>query len=145
MAKFNFRFSTLLHAKEILEKKIKEEISIINKEIESLKQQLKLIYEERLKNQREMIEKPLKVSEFQSAKMYDSILERQTLVIDRKIEMLKLNKEQKQIELVEKKKEVRSIEILRENQLEDFLLDERKQELKELNEIAIRNFSGNQN
>ncbi|MCX6169910.1 MAG: flagellar export protein FliJ [Ignavibacteriales bacterium] len=145
MAKFNYRFTTLLNAKEILEKKIKEEISIINREIENLKQQRKLIVEERLKTQKEMVEKPLKVSEFQSAKMYDSILERQIQFIDRKTDMLKLNKEQKQIELIEKKKEVKSFEILKENQLEAFLLDERKQELKELNEIAIRNYNGNQN
>ncbi|MHB8905395.1 MAG: flagellar export protein FliJ [Melioribacteraceae bacterium] len=144
MAKFNYRFTALLNAKEILEKKIKEEISIINKEIDNLKWQLKIIAEERLKIQREMIEQPLKVSEFRSAKMYDSHLEKQTLTIKRKIEMLKMNKEQKQIELVEKKKEVRSFEILKENQLEAFLLEERKQELKDLNEIAIRNYSGNQ-
>ena len=144
MAKFNYRFTALLNAKEILEKKIKEEISIINKEIDNLKRQLKIIVEERLKIQREMIEQPLKVSEFRSAKMYDSHLEKQTLSINRKIEMLKMNKEQKQIELVEKKKEVRSFEILKENQLEAFLLEERKQELKDLNEIAIRNYSGNQ-
>jgi flagellar FliJ protein len=144
MAKFNYRFTALLNAKEILEKKIKEEISIINKEIDNLKWQLKIIAEERLKIQREMIEQPLKVSEFRSAKMYDSHLDKQTLSIKRKIEMLKMNKEQKQIELVEKKKEVRSFEILKENQLEAFLLEERKQELKDLNEIAIRNYSGNQ-
>jgi flagellar FliJ protein len=144
MAKFNYRFATLLNAKEILEKKIKEEISIINREIENLKWQLKIIFEERSKTQKEMIEKPLKVSEFQSAKMYDSHLEKQTHIIERKIEMLKMNKEQKQIELIEKKKEVRSFEILRENQLESFLLEERKQELKDLNEIAIRNYNGSQ-
>lgn len=144
MSKFNYRFTTLLNAKEILEKKIKEEISIINREIDNLKRQLKIIFEERLKTQSEMIEQPLKVSEFRSAKMYDSLLEKQTLFIERKIEMLKMNKEQKQIELIEKKKEVRSFEILRENQLESFLLEERKQELKDLNEIAIRNYNGNQ-
>jgi flagellar protein FliJ len=145
MAKFNYRFTTLLNAKEILEKKIKEEISIINKEIDNLKWQLKIIFEERSKIQSEMIEKPLKVSEFQSAKMYDSLLERQTHLIERKIEILKMNKAQKQIELIEKKKEVKSFEILRENQLEVFLFEERRQELKDLNEIAIRNFNGNQN
>jgi flagellar FliJ protein len=144
MSKFNYRFTTLLNAKEILEKKIKEEISIINREIDNLKRQLKIIFEERLKTQSEMIEQPLKVSEFRSAKMYDSLLGKQTLFIERKIEMLKMNKEQKQIELIEKKKEVKSFEILRENQLETFLLEERKQELKDLNEIAIRNYNGNQ-
>lgn len=142
MAKFNYRFASILNAKEILEKKIKEEISLINREIDNLKSQLEIVFEERLKTQREMIEQSLRVSEFQSAKMYDSLLEKQIHLIERKIEQMQLKKEEKQIELIEKKKEVKAFEILKENQLESFLIDERREELKDLNEIAIRNYSG---
>jgi flagellar FliJ protein len=142
MAKFNYRFASILNAKEILEKKIKEEISLINREIDNLKSQLEIVFEERLKTQREMIEQSLRVSEFQSAKMYDSLLEKQIHLIERKIEQMQLKKEEKQIELIEKKKEVKVFEILKENQLENFLIDERREELKDLNEIAIRNYRG---
>ena len=142
MSKFNYRFASILNAKGILEKKIKEDISLINREISNLKSQLEIIFEERIKTQREMIERSLKVSEFQSAKMYDSLLEKQIHLIERKIEQLRAKKEEKQIELIEKKKEVRAFEILKENQFESFTIDERRQELKDLNEIAIRNYSG---
>jgi len=142
MAKFNYRFASLLNAKEIFEKKIKEDISLINREISNLKAKLEIVAEERKKTQREMTERSLKVSEFQSAKMYDALLEKQIQMIEKKIEQLKMKKEEKQLELIEKKKEVRAFEILRENQLEDFTIDERRKELIELNEIAIRNYSG---
>ena len=142
MAKFNYRFASLLNAKEIFEKKIKEDISLINREISNLKAKLEIVAEERKKTQREMTERSLKVSEFQSAKMYDALLEKQIQMIEKKIEQLKMKKEEKQLELIEKKKEVRAFEILRENQLEDFTIEERRKELIELNEIAIRNYSG---
>ncbi len=143
MAKFIYRYASILNAKEIFEKKIKEEISLINREIAKLKSHLEIVLEERIKAQREMTELPLKVSEFQSAKMYDSLLDRQIHLIEKKIKELQAKKEEKQIELIEKKKEVRVFEMLKENQCESFTIDERRQELKELNEIAIRNYSGN--
>ncbi len=141
MSKFNYRFAPILNAKEILEKKIKEDISLINREISSLKSHLEIVLEERIKTQREMIERSLRVSEFQSAKMYDSLLDKQIHLIERKIEQLQAKKEEKQIELIEKKKEVKAFEILKENQFESFTIDERRQELKDLNDIAIRNYS----
>jgi len=142
MSKFNYRFASILNAKEIFEKKIKEDISLINREISSLKSQLEIIFEERIKTRREMIERSQRVSEFQSAKMYDSLLDKQIQLIERKIDQQRAKKEEKQIELIEKKKEVKAFEILKENQFESFTIDERRQELKELNEIAIRNYSG---
>ena len=141
MPKFDFRFASILNAKEIFEKKIKEDISLINREISNLKSQLQIVIEERIKTEREMTERSLKVSEFQSAKMYDSLLEKQIHLIEKKIEQQQAKKEEKQIELIEKKKEVRVFEILKENQFESFMIDERRQELKDLNEIAIRNYS----
>jgi flagellar biosynthesis chaperone FliJ len=45
------------------------------------------------------------------------------------------------MELVEKKKERKVFETLKDSQLQEYLIDERRNELKELNEIAIRNFN----
>lgn len=143
MSKFNYRFASLLNAKEIFEKKIKEDISLINREISNLKAHLEIVFEERKKTQHEMTERSLKVSEFQCAKMYDSLLAKQIQLTEKKIEQLLMKKEEKQIELIEKKKEVRAFEILKENQLEKFTIDERRKELKDLNEIAIRNYNRN--
>ncbi len=128
--------------KEILEKKIKEEISLINKEILNLNLELKEMEEKRKKTQKQMIETSLKVAEFQSAKTYDSILEKQIVMIGKKIQQWEKKKEEKQRELTEKKKEIKAFETIRENQLNNFLIDERREELKAMNEIALRNYYG---
>lgn len=144
MGKFIYRFESIMNVKEILEKKIQEEISLINKEINELRNQLAAIIEERKRAQQKMIEQSLKAAEFQSAKMYDSLLEKKTLSIERKINQLLKKKEEKQKELIERKKEHKVFETLKENQREEFLLEEKRNELKELNEIALRNYGGNQ-
>ncbi|MEW6701359.1 MAG: flagellar export protein FliJ [Bacteroidota bacterium] len=144
MGKFVYRFESIMNVKEILEKKIQEEISLINKEINELKNQLAAIIDERKKVQQKMSELSLKAAEFQSVKMYDSLLEKKILSVERKINQLLKKKEEKQKELIERKKEHKVFETLKENQREEFLLDEKRNELKELNEIAIRNYGGNQ-
>lgn len=142
MAKYKFKFDSILRIKEILEKKTKEEISIINLEIENLKKQKELIINERNKVLAKMTEQMLKVSDYQSMKMYDNHLEQELIHIENKIINAYKELEKKQKELVERKKEVKSFEILKENDKENFMIEERRSELKTLNEIAIRNFDG---
>ena len=144
MAKYQFRFASILKVKETLEKKIQEEISVINMKIEQLnKQQLK-INEERLKAIAQMNKVSVKVSDYQSMKMYNSHLEQQIELIKKEIENLLGKREAKQKELIEKKKEIKAFETLKENDYKNYLIEERRSELKVLNEVAIRNFNGEQ-
>ncbi|MDF1611261.1 MAG: flagellar export protein FliJ [Stygiobacter sp.] len=142
MAKYKFKFESILRIKEVLEKKTKEEISIINLEIENLKKQKEFLIQERNKVLSKMTEQMLKVSDYQSIKMYDNHLEQELIHIEKKIVEAYKTLEKKQKELIEKKKEVKSFEILKENDKENFLIEEKRRELKTLNEIAIRNFDG---
>ncbi len=142
MAKYKFKFESILRIKEVLEKKTKEEISIINLEIENLKKQKEFLIQERNKVLSKMTEQMLKVSDYQSIKMYDNHLEQELINIKKKIVEAYKTLEKKQKELIEKKKEVKSFEILKENDKENFLIEEKRRELKTLNEIAIRNFDG---
>ena len=142
MAKYKFKFESILRIKEVLEKKTKEEISIINLEIENLKKQKEFLIQERNKVLSKMTEQMLKVSDYQSIKMYDNHLEQELINIKKKIVEAYKTLEKKQNELIEKKKEVKSFEILKENDKENFLIEEKRRELKTLNEIAIRNFDG---
>lgn len=142
MAKYKFKFESILRIKEVLEKKTKEEISIINLEIENLKKQKEFLIQERNKVLSKMTEQMLKVSDYQSIKMYDNHLEQELIHIEKKIVESYKTLEKKQKELIEKKKEVKSFEILKENDKENFLIEEKRRELKTLNEIAIRNFDG---
>ncbi len=142
MANYKFKYDSVLRIKEVLEKKTKEEISRINLEIENLKKQKELIINERNKVLSKMTEQMLKVSDYQSIKMYDNHLEQELIHIESKIVDAYKTLEKKQKELVERKKEVKSFEILKENDKENFSIEERRNELKTLNEIAIRNFDG---
>ncbi|MCX7875651.1 MAG: flagellar export protein FliJ [Melioribacteraceae bacterium] len=142
MAKYKFKFEPILRVKEILEKKTKEEISKINLEIEELKKQKEYLIQERKKLQNKMTEQMLKVSDYQSIKMYDSHLEEELIFIENNIVDAFKRLDKKQKELIERKKEVKSFEILKENDKENFMIEDRRNELKNLNEIALRNYDG---
>lgn len=142
MAKYKFKFEPILKVKEILEKRTKEEISRIYLEIDGLKKQKEIVIKERKKILTEMTEHLSKVSDYQSMKMYDSHLEEEIIFIENKIGDCFKRLEKKQKELVERKKEVKAFETLKENDKDNFLVEERRDELKTLNEIAIRNFDG---
>lgn len=142
MAKYKFRFQSILSVKEIMEKKIQEEISVINMEIEDWKKKLFVLNEEKEKIIKKVSEGSAKVSEYQSMKMYVLQIENQIDHTNKEIANCIKRREQKQKELVEKKKEIKSFETLKENDYQNYLTEERKNELKMLNEVALRNFSG---
>lgn len=141
MPKFKFRLDSVINVKEILQKKIQKEIFLIEKEINEQKQKRQKIIEEREKTRKEVLGF-LKVSMYQSTKMYDLQLEKMIQSIEKKIVLLYEKKKEKMKDLVEKKKEHKILEVLKDNQQVTFLEEEKKSELKELNEIAIRNYNG---
>ncbi len=142
MSKFKFRFESVLNVKDILEKKIQEEIFLIEKEIQEYKDKRQIVIDEREKTRRDMTSISLKASNYQSSKIYDSNLEKVIQSLERKIVQLYEKKKEKMNELVERKKEHKIFEMLKENDNQNFQIEERRSELKELNEIAIRNYHG---
>jgi flagellar export protein FliJ len=106
MAKYKFKFQSILNVKEMLEKKIQEEISRINKEIEDMRFELKHLANEKKRVSIQMTEKSTRVSDFQSMKMYSSHLQQQIETVERKMELSLKKREEKQRELVERKKEI---------------------------------------
>jgi len=142
MVKFKFKFESVLNVKIIMEKKIQEEISLIEKEIKEYNHKRQIVIEERNRARQSLKGIHCKVSEYLSFKIFDVNLSKVIKTIEKKIETLIGSKMSKQMELVEKKKERKVFEILKDSQLQEYLLDERRDELKELNEIAIRNFNG---
>jgi len=141
MAKFKYKFESVLNVKIIMEKKIQEEISVIEKEIKEYYNKRQVIIEERNRARNSLKGIHCRVSEYIGYKMFDVNLSKVIKTIDNTIEALNESKKSKQMELVEKKKERKVFEILKDSQLQEYLIDERRNELKELNEIAIRNFN----
>jgi flagellar export protein FliJ len=141
MSKFKFKFQSIANVKEILEKKILREISIINKEIINRKNERDIFIEERKEVLKDILKRKLKTSDYQSIKKYDEQLRKEIVHIEKEIESCLKRKELKQKELLVKKKEIKAFEILKENDYSNFLIEERKTELKTLNDIAIVNYN----
>jgi flagellar export protein FliJ len=144
MAKFKFRFESLLNVREIQKRKIQQEISLIDIEIENTKKQLIFIMDEREIVRRNILINSSRVSDFQNAKLYEKQLGDIIDSIQRKIEKLEEKKAAKNLELIERKKEVRTFEILKEKSQMEYLDEQKKDEMKNMNEIAIRRFAGEQ-
>jgi len=142
MAKYKFKFESVMKVKEMLEKKIQEEISRINKEIDDSRFEMKHLLNENKRVSLQMTGKLVKIADFQSMKMYSTHLLQQIELIERKIENCLKKREVKQKELVERKKEIKSLEIIKESDYQNYLVEERKIELKALNEVALRNYNG---
>ncbi|KAF0151642.1 MAG: flagellar export protein FliJ [Ignavibacteria bacterium] len=142
MAKFKFKYESIMKVKLMYEKKIQEEISRINKDIDDLLFEAKHLRNESKRVSLQMTEKSIKAADFHSTKMYCTHLQHQIDLLERKIESCLKRKEEKQKELVERKKEIKSLEIIKENDYQNFLIEERSSELKSLNEVALRNFNG---
>ncbi len=142
MSNFKFKFQLVKRVKEIFEQKVEEEISRLNKQIAEFKVHLKKVIDERRQLAEAMIKQPSRVADYQSMRFYGIQLEKEILFIQKKIDAVSKKREEKQKELLEKKKEVKAFEILKEHAYETFLIDDRRNELKILNEIAIRNHKG---
>lgn len=143
MAKFKFKFDSVARIKEVFEKKIQKELFLIEKEIADLKNQQLLIESERIELRGEMEKKSLNVNEYKNLKNYDLNLQARIEAVEKIILQTVEKRNLKMEELIQKKKEIKTLEILKEHQQEQFLIESNRAEMKDINEIAINNFNRN--
>lgn len=141
MSKFVYRYDTVLRIKEVFEKKILKEISDIEKTIEKLEADKKKLITKKENLAQKITEGKIKVIDYKSAKSLCKTLEKEIVSIEKKIYEWQLKRKSKLDELIERKKEIQILETLKEKQYEDYLIDSNREELKQLNEIAINNFN----
>lgn len=140
MQRFRFKYDTVIRVKEILEKKVLKEISLLETAIEKLHDHKKSLEEKRKQLDINAHCVKIKALEYKSIKTLMNSLEKEISSIEKKIGDLKLKREEKKQELYARKKEVKILETLKENQYQEFISDSNREELKQLNEIAISNF-----
>lgn len=143
MAKFKFKFDSVARIKEVFEKKIQKELFLIEKEIADLKNQQLLIESERNELRGEMEKKSQNVYEYKNLKNYDLNLQARIEAVEKIILQTVEKRNLKMEELIQKKKEIKTLEILKEHQQEQFLIESNRAEMKDINEIAINNFNRN--
>ncbi|MEG8945597.1 flagellar export protein FliJ [Rosettibacter firmus] len=141
MSKFIYRYDTVLRIKEVFEKKILKEISDIEKTIEKLEIDKKKLITKKEDLAQKITEGKIKVVDYKSAKSLCKTLEKEIAGVEKKIYEWQLKRKSKLDELIERKKEIQILEALKEKQYEEFLINSNREELKQLNEIAINNFN----
>jgi flagellar FliJ protein len=117
-----------------------KEISLIDREIENSEAKKKTLLDKKSMLFETITSGQIKVYEFKSARMHIRNLEKDVHNIEKKIIELKQRREQKHTELIQKKKELKIFETLKENKQEEFFFENNREELKQMDEIAISNF-----
>ncbi|MDX9925143.1 MAG: flagellar export protein FliJ [Ignavibacteriaceae bacterium] len=145
MGKFKFQFDSIVRVKEIFEKNIMKDISVLekeiyaaNKKIDDLKRNIKSL-------ENEIGAGKISALNYKSSKNYIHQLEVQMESFVKLIIELKAKREKKFEELRERKKEIQILETLKENKKQEYIVDSNREELKQLNEIAISNFVRKEN
>lgn len=140
MSKFIYKFEPVIRVKEVFEKKISKEIALIEKEIE----QTIIKKNNIIGNMKELHLKinsgHIKVAEYKSSYAHLRNMEKEVNNLEKKIIELKQRKEVKLEELLQRKKEKKVFEKLKEIKLEEYSIDNNREDMVQLNEVAINNF-----
>lgn len=140
MAKFIYKFDSIIRIKEVLEKKVLKEISLLEKEIEYTNMKITALIEHKSELHNKINAGLIKAYEYKSGKAHFKSIEREIYNLEKKSGELKQRKQNKLNELIQRKKEKKIFETLKEKKLEEFNIDYNRAEMKDLNEIAISNF-----
>ncbi len=140
MSKFVYKFEPIIRIKEVLEKKIAKEIALVEKEIEQTLIKKNSLIELRKTVHNKINSGQIKISEYKSSYAHLRNIEKEIHNIEKKITELKFRKEAKMEELLQRKKEKKVFERLKEIKLEEYYIDNNREEMKQLNEVAISNY-----
>lgn len=139
MAKFQFRLQNILSIKEKFEEQKKMELHSANQTFELEKNKLNILNDLRERNNhvfRNSVENKVKVCDIrkmnETAKFYNSSITEQNNVIVRASNHVKLIRKELQEALIEKK----MYEKLKDNALEEYSIEENKEEQKQMDEIV---------
>ncbi|HPN36888.1 MAG TPA: flagellar FliJ family protein [Melioribacteraceae bacterium] len=144
MAKFNYKFDTIKKVKQIVEKKVQKEVSVIELEIEKRKLEIKELEDEKFKTINEFkIKKSLKVSEIQFVNNFEKLIDEKIAAIKNEILGLEKSKQKKMEELTQKSKETKMFEKLEEKHLQQFIVEQNRLEQIEIDDIATKKTKGN--
>ena len=141
MAKFKYKFESIKRIKETIEKKTQKELSVIDLEIDKVKERIVKLLEDK-KNRREerLAKKTLKVSELKFYENFDKSIDEKIELEKIELQSLLIDREEKKNELLEKSKETKMFDKLKEKHYLDFMKEQNKQEQIEIDDIATKKF-----
>ncbi len=139
MAKFQFKFQKVLDAREVIEKNRKKELMKSRNELVALQQEKKRITDEMAEQRKQFYQKKEEKSQAISWKVIQSyldMLESLNLAVNSRIEKQQEVVAEKRQALMESRRERRAMEILRDQDYEEYLWNENRLDQVVMNEIA---------
>jgi flagellar export protein FliJ len=140
MAKFEYKFQSIQHVKEMQKKRAQKDLSIIEMEIEKCRNEYDNLQKMEDESKRDMPLKGITVADIKFRKGYELCISQKREVILKKIDELLAKKEIKMAELVKKSKEHKIFDTLKESYLEKFNKKQNKLELNQIDEIATQKY-----
>jgi flagellar export protein FliJ len=140
MAKFVYKFNSILKVKESLQKKVQKEIALIDLDIDKLRNEFNNVSNEEDESKKSVLKKDVFVSELKFKKSYELCLDRKKITILEQIEKLNKKKAAKLAELLQKSKEHKIFDSLEEVYHENYKKEENRSELKFIDELATQKF-----
>ena len=137
MAKFKYKFESVKKVKKILEKKAQKELMEAEAEILRVKDKITDTNLKKNKSKKEFLNRVHHtVNEMKFQQNYEKYLDEQVENFRQELEELYKQREERLKELAEKSKEHKIFDKLKEKNYNDFMAEENKKELLEIDEIA---------
>ncbi len=141
MAKFNYKFETVKKIKETLEKKTQKELSLIELEVSKINEEIKNMFLTKKLNKAKLTNNgTVKVNMLHYLQNYELFIDNKIETLQKKVIELLKEKEKKIQELALRSKETKMFEKLREKHYMDYLIEQKKLDQIEIDEIATKKF-----
>jgi len=142
MAKFVYKFNAVKKIKEILEKQAQKELAEVQAKINAVLLEIEHTKELKIKAKAEReVSGKMKISDIKFMESFAVSLDDRIEALNKDFDELSKIKTLKIKALVEKAKESKIFQKLEEKYKEEFLIELNRLEQKEMDEIALRNFS----
>jgi flagellar FliJ protein len=144
MARFSFRLQPLLKVKEQIEEQKEIEYGQALRKLEEEKQKLKMLHmkrEENIRDFRESLHTGIRPPDIRRYNDTLEMLKRRIIDQEKRIEAAEAFVEKKRLELVEAMKERKMLDTVKEKRFEEYILDEKLAEQKQVDERVSYQYS----
>lgn len=142
MTEFRFRLASLMRLRESERDERREALAQAYRADQMLQQQQEAVQNDLRENQRQVQEcaapGPISVERLLGRHRYELILQAQLRQLQRQRQTIAAEIERRRQALVEADRELKILEKLRERHFQEYLFQQQKLELRELDEIALR-------
>jgi flagellar protein FliJ len=140
MKKFVYKFETIKKLKKTFEKQAQKEVAEVDLEIEKWVVKRNKIAEEAKKAREEFLSDVATVSDVTFKKNHQMVLKRMIEDVDEKINALKKTREKKMEQLVERTREHKIFETLEERHHQQYIKEQNKIEMSQIDEYATQKY-----